>query len=95
MAPKREEFDVKEEFDSPDSRASEAGQPDQPSVLPPMRSDDQERAPAPENSTPIRNPDDSSPAPWFYVMSELRCVQHTCCQLRTQLESPRRRPRQE
>ena len=64
---KREEFDVKEEPESPGLREWENIQSSQPSQLPPERSAD------PENATCYQDTRGGpSEAPWIYVMNELR-----------------------
>ena len=80
--PKKEEFDVKEEPESPGLGEGATAQASQPSVLP------QERSCDAEASVPYQDTR-SGPrqAPWIYVRNELRSVQLACEQLRTQADS--------
>ena len=79
--PKREEYDIKEEPESPGLREGVAAHPSQPSQLPPERSTDPARATYYQDTS-----SGPSEAPWVYVMSELRSVQFAWEQLRTRMD---------
>ena len=82
LAPKREEFDVKEEPESPGLREGDITQASQPSELPQERSVDPGTEAYSQDAS--GGPSDAS---WIVVMNELRSVQFACEQLRTRMDS--------